>query len=189
MSRDWIQTMTGRKFRPFEPAIEAIDIRDVARGLATTCRYRGQIARRDFYSVAEHSVLVSHLVPFEFAREGLMHDAAEAYIGDIPRPIKRQPQLAGFVACEDEIHKVIAQKYGLRVDPTAHAAVKEFDDRILVDEIRALMMDPQLYYEESTWLQGLEATGVRIIGLSPSQAEEYFMERFRALFPEFADRY
>ena len=81
-----VLTYTGRQYSFFDPKIEQIDILDIAHGLSLICRYGGQCAR--FLSVAEHSVLVSHLVSAPYALDGLMHDAAEAYCGDMILPLK-----------------------------------------------------------------------------------------------------
>ena len=84
---DWIQTFSGGCFWPLDPRSSEVDIHDIAQSLAMTPRYRGHTVR--FYSVAEHSVLVSRAVPPEYALWGLLHDAAEAYTADIPSPLKR----------------------------------------------------------------------------------------------------
>lgn len=76
---------SGNRFDLLDPEASEFDIFDIAHGLANVCRYAGQC--RSFYSVAEHSILVSEIVP-SFAFEALMHDAAEAFIGDITRPLK-----------------------------------------------------------------------------------------------------
>lgn len=186
MSRGWIQTSTGRKFYPLAPKVEDLDILDIARGLAMTCRYGGQTAR-SFYSVAEHCVLVSRHVPPEYAREGLMHDTAEAYIGDMVRPLKHQPEMYEFRKAESAIEQCVAEKFGLRTDPDALAAVKNIDDRILLDEFHALMARPDLYLEPGGWTDGLEPVGAEILGYSPERAEILFLARFGELFPEFVD--
>lgn len=115
---------------------EDVDIRDIAHGLSMQCRYNGQCSR--FYSVAEHSVAVAAHCPPELRLAGLLHDAAEAYCGDIARPIKEQfPEIARF---EDEVqHRVLA---GLGLpwwnggagDETMPPAVKLADDRMLATE-------------------------------------------------------
>lgn len=176
----WMQTFTGRKFWPLDPLASEIDIADVAHGLAMTCRYGGQCQR--FYSVAEHAFLVSFLVPAEFARHGLLHDSAEAYIGDMIRPLKHQPEMAEFRRAEAAIEHAVAEAFGLEWTPEAIAAVKEFDDRILVDEIASLMADPPAYMTGR--LAEIEPAGAFIGGWSPDSAEWHFLKRFRQLFGE-----
>ena len=83
---DSIQTYTGRKFFPVAPRAEDIEILDVAHALSMLCRYTGHT--KQFYSVAQHSVLVSRIVPPQDAAWGLLHDASEAYLCDVARPIK-----------------------------------------------------------------------------------------------------
>jgi uncharacterized protein len=84
---DWIQTYTGKQFWPLSPLPEDIVIEDIAHALSMQCRFGGHV--RTFYSVAQHSVHVSLLVEPQYALWGLLHDAAEAYLVDLPRPIKK----------------------------------------------------------------------------------------------------
>lgn len=129
----WMQTFSGLAFHPAAPDPSQIALVDIARGLANTARYCGQTARR--YSVAEHSV---HLARWfmrqgdhELAKIALMHDAAEAYICDIPRPLK--VLLAPiYKPIEEAVERAIAERFGL--PSLSHPAVKAADDRILEDE-------------------------------------------------------
>src|SRR5438128_5709421 len=109
---DWMQTYTGRRFYPLAPAIEDVDLRDIAHSLAHQCRYAGHVDR--FYSVAEHCVLLSRAVPAEYALDALLHDAAEAYVVDVPRPLKRN--LAGYAEIEDRALSTILQALGVYID-------------------------------------------------------------------------
>jgi hypothetical protein len=172
----WMQTFTGRKFYPLDPRADEITIEDVAHGLAMTCRYGGHTRR--FYSVAEHAVLVSLHVPEQFALHGLLHDSAEAYIGDMIRPLKHQPEMREFREAEGAIEVAVAQAFGLEWSQVAHAAVKEIDDRILVDEIGALMADPPAYWERHS---AVAAVGVEIAGWEPAIAEGRFLDRYLEL--------
>src|SRR5690606_29748913 len=83
---DWMQTFTGRRFWPLDPRPDEICIEDIAHALSMQCRYAGHCL--SFYSVAEHSVLLSQHVAEPFRRWALLHDASEAYLVDVPRPIK-----------------------------------------------------------------------------------------------------
>lgn len=82
----WFESSTGKEVYPKHPDYSVICIEDIAHALANTCRFGGHC--KEFYSVAQHSVLVAGLVPPRLALDGLMHDAAEAYLGDVVRPLK-----------------------------------------------------------------------------------------------------
>jgi 5'-deoxynucleotidase YfbR-like HD superfamily hydrolase len=105
---NWIQTFTGRQFWPLDPRPEDIELLDIAHALANKCRYTGHT--RSFYSVAQHSVLVSEIVPAADAHWGLLHDASEAYLPDVARPVKRE--LAGFQEIENRLMGCVAERDG-----------------------------------------------------------------------------
>lgn len=154
----WIQTFTGKAFRPLDPRAEDVDLIDIAHALAMTCRYSGHTKR--FYSVAEHSVLVSQMVPPEHAREALMHDAGEAYLPDIPRPIKRF--LTGYKQREERLDRAIAEHFGLRYP--WHESIHVADTIILADEKLALMgPEPMPWLLPYTPVLGGDAVSVRIL--------------------------
>lgn len=102
-----MRTYSGIDFNIDNPRIEDIDIEDIAESLSKQCRFNGHC--KGFYSVAQHSILVSEKVNNKLW--GLLHDAAEAYIGDIVSPLKRQLPLVNEI--EAKILKLIAQKYNL----------------------------------------------------------------------------
>ena len=110
----WIQTFTGRKFNPFLPRESEIDIKDIIRSLRYTSRFNGHTIY--FYSVLQHSLLVSDIIRhqgggIEEQIWGLLHDAAEAYISDIPAPVKRN--LFGVEEIENRILEEVAKKFEL----------------------------------------------------------------------------
>lgn len=184
VSRGWMQTYSGRQFWPFLPKTEDICIEDVAHGLAMTCRYGGHTRR--FYSVAEHCW---HLSQFA-GLEALLHDSSEAYLGDVPRPIKYQPQMAEFRAAEAIIESCVRERFHLSSDPVVWAQVKKLDDRILVDEIMQLMRRPELYLQpggdgEEGTLAHLQPLGITLQCWGPAAAEENFLLRFYELFPDY----
>lgn len=166
----WMQTFSGKQFWPMDPHVDDIDIRDIAHSLSMQCRYNGHSLR--YYSVAEHSVYVSRYVSGHLALEGLLHDAAEAYLCDIPRPLK--PHLTNYRETEERLERVIATHFGLKYP--FHPDIKRVDSAILGDEKEALMST-----EPEPWYLPYEALGVKIEGWMPQEAEKRFLERYRAL--------
>lgn len=169
----WMQTYTGVPFYPLEPDPATIEIESIAHALSMTCRYAGHCRR--FYSVAEHSVLLSHTVDAEHARWALLHDATEAYVGDMVRPLKHQ--MPEFMAIEDNLEVVIAGKFNLGWPMPDQ--VKEHDTRIVVDERDQNMAPAHLPW---SLLDGFRPLGVTLNFWSPDRAEEEFMSRYQQLF-------
>lgn len=133
---DWIQTYTARQFWPCDPRAEEIYIEDIAHSLALQCRFTGHCT--DFYSVAEHSVRVSAILDPGIALWGLLHDASEAYLTDLSRPLKRGSPLGPiYRAIEWRLMRVICERFGLpeSMPPDVHDA----DNRLLMTEKRDLM--------------------------------------------------
>lgn len=174
-----MQTYSGIEFWPLDPRPDEILIEDISHGLAKECRYGGHTLRH--YSVAEHAVIVSMLVEPEFARQALLHDCSEAYTRDMIRPIKHLPELAAFRAVENALEVAIFARFGVDVTAESSAAVKEVDDRILVDEVHAFMRRPEMYAKR---LEHTEGYGIKITGLEYEDARELFVSRFADLFPE-----
>jgi uncharacterized protein len=174
---DWMQTRSGGRFYPIDPQPGDINIEDIAHALSMQCRYGGHIDR--FYSVAEHCVLMSEAVPQEYALEALMHDATEAYVVDVPRPVKRY--LPEYRVIEDNVWAVLGAKFGF--PPRMSAAVKEADNRILVNEKRALFAKAEYWpgtdeLEPLRWDDGEDVT---IFAASPETAEAAYLYRFKEL--------
>lgn len=166
-STAWMQTYTGRAFYPLNPQPAHVDLEDIAHGLANLCRYGGQC--RTFYSVAEHSVLLSYAVPPELARWALMHDASEAYLSDVIRPIK--PYLRGYYAIEERVLEAIAVRFDLPWP--APLALKPYDDRILLNEQARLMAPPPMPWN----VPGEPLPGISVTGWLPMQAKVRFLTR------------
>lgn len=129
----WILTYTGRRFDPINPDPEQIDPVDIAHALSHMCRFNGHC--RHFYSVAQHSVLVSQNVPDADALAGLLHDASEAYIADITRPVK--PHLTNYHEIEQKLQQAIAERFGIEAETPS--IVKYADVVLLATEKRDLM--------------------------------------------------
>lgn len=166
-----IMLASGKRFDLLDPAGSDFDIEDIAHGLAHVCRYAGQC--REFYSVAEHSILVSDVVE-DFAFEALMHDAAEAFIGDITRPLKQL--LPDYKALESEVELAIAERFNLR--PEARNAIKSADLRVLAAEQQQVMAPGCADWAEEA---GISPAPVVVRSLLPGQAKAAFLERFHLL--------
>lgn len=170
---DWMQTYLGLRFWPLDPRPEDVSFRDIAHALALQTRFGGHCMR--FYSVAEHSVHLARAAPREHALWLLLHDASEAYLCDMVRPLKRfMPE---YRAAEDRVQWAIYERYGL--DPSMEPReVKILDSRILIDE-RAQVMRPTV----DVWHYGgeTEPLGVTLQFWSPEQAEAEFLAEFAAL--------
>lgn len=168
----WIQTYSGKQFWPLDPRPDEIEINDIAHALGMMCRFAGHVER--FYSVAEHSLLLSLNAPDEFKLWALLHDATEAYLVDIPRPIK--PYLTNYVDIENYLMKAIAEKFGLG-STIIPSAVKAMDHRILLDE-QIQNMKPQVVAWDP--IPGGEL-GVKLLYLEPREAETRFLDQFHKL--------
>lgn len=167
---DWMQTYTGRQFWPLDPRFNEIDIRDIAHALAHQCRYAGHV--RTFYSVAQHSVLVSLQASEENALCALLHDATEAYLVDLPRPVKKfMPE---YAKAELNLWHAIAMKFDLPMEIPDE--VHELDNRILHDEREQLMSEPP-----AQWSVPGERLGINIYPWEAAFAKSRFMARFHEL--------
>lgn len=167
----YISTYRGNRFYPHEPRIDTIDIEDIAHGLAYQCRFNGQTA--DFYSVAQHSLIVADLVEPRLRRAALLHDAAEAYLGDMVKPLKRL--VPEFARIEEAVTALIAEAFA--VDFSDYGAIKRADLIALATEKRDLM--PQSA-EAWSYLQGVDPLQARIQPWSPAQAKEAFLSAWAA---------
>jgi len=178
----YINTYTGKKFYPFAPQGKDIAIEDIAHSLANQCRFNGHSIV--FYSVAEHSVEVSHQVKKCNALWGLLHDAAETYLSDIVRPIKRFVTFYDadsyfhlwFKTAEEAILQKIGERFGCAWPMPE--AVDVADLRMLMTERLQLFDDRQPAWGE---LDGVEPYDIKIRAFTPFMAERLFLERFEEL--------
>lgn len=123
----------------------AINRYDLARGLANVCRYSGQVTK--FYSVAEHCILVARHAPLHLKPYALLHDAAEAYIGDVPRPVKLLcPE---YKEVEGRVEEAILKRFGVLVSAWELPVIKELDNRALLLEAMSLKLvtDPRAWLD------------------------------------------
>lgn len=175
-AQEWIQTFTGRAYHPLAPRVEDIVIEDIAHALAYQCRFTGHT--RGFYSVAQHSVLIALVLPKELALEGLLHDASEAYLLDLARPVKYHPALAQYRVLEDSNMQAIRQAFALR--DSEPDEVKAADKRMLPTERRSLMRPCPVGYK---WQPTPEPYDMHITPWSPDRAEQMFLAMARLLRP------
>lgn len=186
---DWMETFTGLRFYPASPSVDQICIEDIAHGLANTARYGGQALK--FYSVAQHSILTSYLAPYPYALAALLHDASEAYICDIPRPVKEL--LPDYKLLEDEVMSVIREKF-LKYDPIMgldlhHRWVKFADNAALATE--AVTMVPSGGKDWTIEWEGVTMPPIPKMIVTdpwvPEDAERRFLARFKMLTGWFHD--
>jgi uncharacterized protein len=168
----WIQTFTGKRFAPLNPVIESIDIEDIAHSLSMQCRFSGHT--KFHYSVAYHSILVSEFCDSKDALAGLLHDASEAYLVDIPKPLKEAPEFSAYKRIENKMQSKIFEKYGLDYEPDS---VKQADRRMLATEAGQL-----LNTLHPTWMMKADPYPVVLLELSPSKVKSMFLDRFNKLF-------
>lgn len=165
----WILTRSGKHFDFSDPQPDQVDIIDIAWGLAKECRFAGQCM--GFYSVAQHSVLVSEIVPAELALEGLLHDASEAYCKDIPMPLKAM--LPDYKAIEQRVDRAIRAAFGL--PEVCSPEIKRADIILLATERRDLMP-----HDPAPWaiLEGVAPLPKQVRPISIPEALDWFMQNY-----------
>jgi len=182
---DWLYTYTGRQFYPIDPRPEDVDLVDIAQALSQLCRFTGHTKR--FYSVAEHCCHIHDAAPEEYRAWGLMHDAAEAYVNDMSRPLKRGCGQVGEIYREVEygIMCAIAEKFRLEIFgdrefDAAPANVQFLDDRMLVTEADQVFLLPAHWTKSRPWVN-TPRLPVEIGFWDPSTARSCFMKRAEEL--------
>ncbi len=174
----FLQTVSGRRVNPFDPDPSQIDVGDIARALANVCRFGGH--SRVFYSVAQHSVIVSELVEqrggdAEDVFAALMHDASEAYLGDMPHPIKHRSALgAAFKAAEEHLELVLRERFRIKADVPE---IKRADRALLATERRVFSAENWHWPE----LDGVEPLDLELVAWPPDEAAAAFSRRFEEL--------
>jgi hypothetical protein len=173
----WIQTFTGQQFSPLWPERSTIVLEDIAHALSLQCRFVGHV--RQFYSVAQHAVLVSYACEPADALWGLLHDASEAYLSDIASPVKRLAPMAPYRGAEAALQLCIYKHFGLAgVEPDSVRAA----DRLLCALEARSLLGPLL----EAWPREIRelppsASAIRIVPWLPAAAEKKFLARFAEL--------
>jgi len=168
---EWLQLNSGNRFWIDDYRVGDFLIEDIAHALSNTCRWAGHTDQ--FYSVAQHSAIVACHVPPHLRKEALLHDAAEAYLGDVPRPLKRL--IRDYKARENLLQAHICTQYDLPI--WLSQEIKEVDNALTVDERRCLISASS---EDHDW-QFKVGLGIEITPMHPRQAEQAFLLLWEAL--------
>jgi hypothetical protein len=158
---------SGAYFSFEEPELSDFTLEDIAHGLAMTCRFAGQCPR--FYSVAEHSVHVSRLVDPKFAWDALMHDAAEAFVCDMPKPLKEL--LPEYQVIEKRVERAIAARFGLRTPMPPEIKLAD------VQMLRAEQLQLMRNNDEWHWTFDVPEPDVTVRAVPPDVAKTMFLDR------------
>ena len=177
---DWTQTAFGVKFHILDPQPEDFLIGDIAHALSNQCRFTGHTTK--FYSVCDHSIRVCHYIKDKYpgnhreAYAGLMHDASEAYLSDLARPIKHLPEFQFYRDLENSLMAKIAARF--EFDWPMSEIVREADNVLLGTEARDL-----IYRPIDDWHLRYKMLDHRIHPMTPDAADF----SFRCLFHELRD--
>jgi len=168
---NWLETFTGTKFNPYTSPPSDVKLLDIIHSLSLQCRFGGHC--RTYYSIAEHSVYVSK--QFEdpvLAKWGLFHDAAEAYLTDLPRPLKKL--LPDYNELEQSILTLVAKRFDLPWPIPDE--VREMDTVLLRTESLQIMT------RGNEWvIKDVEPLPLKLQCLSPEEAEIFFMNQFNKI--------
>lgn len=171
---EWFQTFLDGQFWPLDPRASEVYIEDIAHALSMQTRFAGHCKR--FYSVAQHSVLVSENVPDEDAFWGLMHDASEAYLQDVISPLKRSGIMDGYRAVEQKVMAAIADRFVLALpEPDS---VRIADKRMLATEKRDIRGPAPAQWNADHLAPPFD---FKIVPWSQREAEWVFLSRFAEL--------
>lgn len=166
------QTFTGKIIDPYDVRPEDVDVLDVAHQLAMECRWGGTVQR--FMSVAEHSVRVSRACDPADAKWGLLHDASEAYLGDVRKPIKECGDFEAYRAAEARCMAAVCARFGL--DPREPESVRR------ADHVLALTEGRDLVHHAPRPKAGAAPLSGTIVPWDWEEARDRFLARFAELF-------
>ena len=169
----WVGTNTGNYISLINPNPDEITIEDIATGLSNVCRFNGQL--KMWYSVAEHSIHVAKLVPKQYKLQALLHDATEAYICDVPTPLKRMLGDA-YSLVEERLAGAIGEKFGVNLTDLP-AVVNQADRVMVVSERDAFQYSPRTWGPE--YEEALRYPDMHRLYATPAAAREAFLRKFR----------
>lgn len=165
----WLTTFTKQKFYPLDVEHSVIDIRDIAHALSLTNRFSGHSP--EAYSVAQHSLHVAEQLPPDLQLWGLLHDAAEAYICDLPYPVKGIPDMQGYRSLESTVQQAICKAFGLSYPKPR--SVKDADLLLLRAEAKSFEM------LDETWdVYPLPDIGLKVVPRVAQVVEAQFLQMF-----------
>ena len=174
----WIALLSGGKFNYNRPEDSNVTIEDIASALSNVCRFSGHLPQ--FYSVAQHLVNTSRIVPVEHSFDALMHDTAEAFTNDLPTPLKWA--LPIFKELETKIESAMADKFGF--SHPYHPCVKEADTHMLILEKIYVKEDTSVWPLYEKWTPEVVEPYRQLVdlrGWQPVRAKREFLERFHEL--------
>lgn len=180
----WISTYTGKQFDWRNPEF---DMEDIVHSLSNLCRFNGHCLR--FYSVAEHSVLVSYLCEHAGGdpMEALLHDACEAYVGDVPSPLRQF--MPDHKKVEEALETKFRKEYNLPPSKTEECAVADRAAAILEGQ---RLMRPEIYKQwlnfpedaiklSEDWIETKGWEYMWNLGVDPYTARDMFIRRYAEL--------
>lgn len=177
----YVATSSGRLFDVVNPTPEQVDIHEIAYALANVNRFGGHTKWP--YTVAQHSVYCAIECQRRYDTPHLelaclLHDAAEAYVGDVIRPVKRLIASV-YRPIEDRVQAAIWQRFGLEIDADVERVIKDVDNAVVMAESAALMIGSCSW----NW-EGVDRSPIEIRRWSENGPYNAFMAKFRQLFGE-----
>lgn len=171
----WIALLSGAQFNYNTPETSEVTIDDLASALSNICRFSGHLPR--FYSVAQHLVNTSRIVPSEFAFDALMHDTAEAFTNDLPTPLKWA--LPIFKELEVKIEKAMSARFGFTYPYPKE--VKQADTEMLILEKLFVKEDNSVWPNYEGIVVDHLTDKVDLASWQPRRAKREFLERYQEL--------
>lgn len=175
MNQPNILTNEGKYFEFLLPGNHEFTVTEIAHALSHICRFTGHV--REFYSVAQHSYLASCIVPKEHALSALMHDASEAYLGDVSSPLKSM--MPDYKALELEVEAALFAKLGLPFP--MHPCIKQADLRLLMTERRDLLPPDRVVVENNAFWANVVPLPFIIHPVTPEKSKRLFLDRYKEL--------